>query len=178
MSEQLAGLVFREAAEGVPVGQPPVDEVVALAVARRRRGRAWTGGVLASAVLVVGVATWVTTRPPDDGLPDATVRSEVNPANIEWYANGVLHLREVTVNIPQVSTMVQVPDGVVYADRTGGVVLVNQQGTLTKLGKSEPGTPLVASPIERGWVAWLEPGRSPTWSCTTRSPATTSPAGR
>jgi hypothetical protein len=161
VSEQLAGLVFREAAEGVPVGQPPVDEVVGVAAARRRRARAWTGGVLGFALLVVGVGTWVTTRPPDDGLPDVSVRPEANPANIEWYANGVLHLREVAVEIPQVTALLQVPDGVVYSDRAGHVVLVNHQGDLTTLGRSEPGTPIVASPVERGWVAWLEPGSSP-----------------
>ncbi len=161
MSEQLAGQVFRNAAEGVPVGQPPVAEVVELASARRRRRRTWTSGVLAATLAVVGIGTWIGSRPPDDGLPDVTVRQEANPANIEWYANGVLHLREVAVDVPQVTTMVRVPDGVVYVDRAGFVVLVDLQGTLTPLGKAEPGTPIVASPIERGWVAWLEPGDSP-----------------
>jgi hypothetical protein len=160
VSEYLAGEIFREAGEGVPVGQPPVDDVLAMARDRRRRRVTWGGAVVAVTVVALGVGTWVGTRPPDDGLPDVTVRSESNPANIEWYANGVLHLRRVTVDIPQVVAMVQVPDGIVYADRAGHVVLVDVEGTLTSIGNSEPGTPIVASP-ERGWVAWLEPGSLP-----------------
>ena len=160
MSEYLAGEIFREAAEGVPVGQPPVDDVLALSRDRRRRRRTWTTGVAAVTLAAVGVGTWLGTRPADDGLPDVTVRTEANPANIEWYANGVLHMPKVTVDVPRLTAMVQVPDGIVYADRDGHVVLVDAEGTLTSLGFSEPGSPLVAS-AERGWVAWLEQGTRP-----------------
>jgi hypothetical protein len=160
VSEYLASEIFREAGEGVPVAQPPVDEVLALSRDRRRRRRTWTAGVVVATVAAVGIGTWLGTRPPDSGLPDATVRSESNPANIEWYANGVLHLPKVAVGLPQITALVQVPDGVVFADRAGRVVLVDVEGTLTFLGRSAPGTPLAAS-AQRGWVAWLEPGAHP-----------------
>ena len=160
MSEYLAGELFREAGEGVPVGQPPVDEVLGLARDRRRRRLTWGAGVVVATVAALGIGTWVGTRPPDNELPDVVVRSEPNPANIEWYGNGVLHLDKVTVELPQVTALVQVPDGVVFADRAGRVVLVDVEGTLTFLGRSEPDTPIAAS-ADRGWVAWLEPGSQP-----------------
>ncbi len=47
VSEYLAGEIFREAGEGVPVGQPPVDDVLALARDRRRRRLTWGAGVVA-----------------------------------------------------------------------------------------------------------------------------------
>lgn len=160
MSEQVAAQVFREAAEGIPVGQPPVADVVSLAAARRRRRTQWTLVGLAVAVGVVGLGTWVQTRPSDDDLPDVTVRDEENPANVEWYANGVLHLSDVAVEMPRISQILKVPDGVVVADRSGRVVQVEPDGELRRLGVSAAGSPLVGS-RERGWVAWVEPGSDP-----------------
>jgi hypothetical protein len=160
VSEQFAAQVFREACEGVPVGQPPVDDVVALASARRRRRTQWTAGIAVLAVAVVGLVTWVQTRPPDDDLPQVTVTDETNPANIAWYAGGVLHLRQVAVEMPRVTQLVQVPDGAVVTDRSGRVILVDRDGRLTRLGSSDPDSRLAASQ-ERGWVAWVEPGNDP-----------------
>ena len=152
--------MIREASEGVPVGQPPVEDVVALAASRRRRRTRWTVGGVVLAVAAVGLGTWVGTRPPDDDLPAVTVLDETNPANIDWYAGGVLHLRDVAVEMPRVTQLVQVPDGVVVTDQSGRVIQVDPEGTLTRLGSAALGSRM-ASSQERGWVAWVEPGDDP-----------------
>ncbi len=157
MSELLATEVFHEAQEGISVRQPPVDAVVARAKAARRRRRGWAAGVTAGIVAVVAVGTWIGTRPEDAALPDPVVKPEQNPANIEWYANGVLHLDDLTVDLPSIESMVQLGDGgVVYGDEDGQVIHVRSDGSLEALGHQEPGAPL-ASSVERGWVAWVDP---------------------
>lgn len=145
---------FREASEAIPLRRAPVGEVVALARSRRRRRWRWTAGGLAAVLAVVALGTWAGTR-PDDELPAPVVTEEANPADLAWYANGVLHLARVTVELPQLREMVEVPDGVVYADRAGRVVLVDGLGELTGLGRTVPGVPIAAL-AERGWVTWLD----------------------
>ena len=151
--------VFREASEAIPLRPAPIAEVAALARSRRRRRLRWTAGVLAAVVAAVALGTWAGTRPVG-GLPDPVVTEEANPADIAWYANGVLHLARVTVELPQVRELVEVPDGVVYTDGAGRVVLVDGLGELTRLGRTQPGVPIAASP-ERGWVTWLRDEGSP-----------------
>ena len=147
--------VIREASTAIPLRPAPVDDMAGIARARRQRRVRWTAGGLAAVLVVVAVGTWVGTRPPDSGLPDPVVTEEQNPANIAWYANRLLHLDRVTLELPQVAELVEVPDGVVYADRAGRVVLVDEAGELTALGRTEPGTPVAAS-AERGWVTWRD----------------------
>jgi len=157
MSELLATEVFHEAEEAISVRQPPVDAVVARASAARRRRRTWTAGVTAAVVAVVAVGTWIGTRPEDTGLPDPVLKTEENPANIEWYANGVLHLADLTLALPSVESMVPLgAGGVVYGDEDGQVIHVRADGSLKALGHQEPGAPLATS-VERGWVAWVDP---------------------
>jgi len=156
MSELLATEVFHEAQEAISVRQPPVDEVVARASVARRRRRAWAAGLTAGIVAVVAVGTWIGTRSEDAGLPDPVLKTEENPANIEWYANGVLHLSDLTLELPSLERLVQVgDDGVVYGDEDGRVIHVRADGSLEGLGRQEPGAPL-ASSVERGWVAWVD----------------------
>ena len=69
VSEYLAGEIFREAGEGVPVGQPPVDDVLAMARDRRRRRLTWGAGVVAATVAALGIGTWVGTRPAGQRAP-------------------------------------------------------------------------------------------------------------
>jgi len=144
-----------EVVEAIPVRTAPTDEVVTLARARRRRRTTWIVAGLAAVLVVGGVATWVGTRPPPRDEPESVVTVADNPADVAWYANHVLHLDRVAVEVTGVATMVEVPDGVVYADRDGRVVLVDQQGDLTVLGHTEPGLPVVGN-RERGVVGWLE----------------------
>lgn len=146
-----------EVVEAIPARTAPVAEVVAVARARRRRRTTWSAGAVSAVLLVGGVATWVGTRPPPDDEPEVVVTAADNPADVAWYANHVLHLDRVTVEVPQIVTMVEVPDGVVYADRSGRVVLVDQEGGLTVLGHTDPGLPVVGN-RERASVGWLAVG--------------------
>lgn len=160
LHEPVPPAVFRDAAEAIPLHPAPVGTVAACVRARRRRRVRWTAGGLAVALAVVAVATWVGTRPQDPDLPDPDVTRAANPANVAWYADRLLHLPDVTVELPQLEEMVEVPDGVVYTDRGGRVVLVDREGALTSLGRTEPGTPIAGS-AERGWVTWLDADGSP-----------------
>ncbi len=149
--------VFLDAGEVIPVRNPPVDEVLGRATAARQRRRRWAAASAAAAVVVLAVSTWLTTRPSGPQLPDSVVTQAENPANIEWYANHTLHLADVTVELPQISNMVTVADGIVYGDAEGLVVQVHGDGSLAKLGETVPDKPVVGS-AERGWVAWVQPG--------------------
>ena len=155
-----AGGIFLDAGEVIPVRNPPVDGVLARAAeARRQRGR-WIVGAAAGAVVVLALTTWLTTRPTGPQLPETVVTEAPNPASIEWYANRTLHLADVAVEeVPQISEMVPVAEGVVYGDEEGLVVRVQPDGTMQKLGETVPDRPVVGSP-ERGWVAWAEAGES------------------
>lgn len=148
---------FRDVVGAIPVRPPPVTEVLGMARARRRRRTAWIAGGLASALAVAGVATWLGTRPPPP-LPDTRVTVTQNPAEVAWFASGTLHLRAVAVDLPQLDTIVTVPDGVVYADGEGRIVLVDHAGVLHGLGWTTPGLRL-ASDAESGWVAWQDAER-------------------
>lgn len=160
LSEPAPPEVFRETSEVIPVRAAPVAAVVALARARRRRTARWTAGAVAGLLVVLAAVTWATTRAEDETLPEAVVAKAANPANLAWYADRALHLPDVTVELSRVAEMVEVPDGVVYADSSGRVVLVDGEGGLDLLGRTEPGTPIAGSG-DRGWVAWLDvDGRS------------------
>jgi len=151
--------VFLDAGDVIPVRNPPVDDVLGRAAAARQRRRRWGAGAVVAVVVVLGVWTWLGSRPSGPQLPESVVTQARNPANIEWYANRALHLPDVTVEVPQISDMVQVADGVVYGDEDGLVVQVRGDGSLVKLGETVPDKPVVGS-TERGWVAWVQPGET------------------
>jgi DNA-directed RNA polymerase specialized sigma24 family protein len=151
--------VFLDAGDVIPVRNPPVDDVVGRAAAARQRRRRWAAGAVATAVVVLAGSTWLGTRPSGPQLPESVVTEAQNPANIEWYANRALHLADVTVELPQISDMVQVADGVVYGDEEGLVVQVRGDGSLVRLGETVPDKPVVGS-TERSWVAWVQPGET------------------
>ncbi len=157
MSEELAEEVFRLAAEGVEVPAAPVAEVVGRARSRRSRRRRWVAGALAGVVAAVGLGTWVGTREAASSGPErpAVVQVE-NPAPVAWWANDVLHLHHVAVEMPRVEDLVQLGDGAVIGESDGGVVLVDGRGRLTTIGHKVAGAPLVASE-HQGWVAWVDP---------------------
>ena len=152
--------VFLDAGDVIPVRNPPVDDVLGRAAAARQRRRRWAAGAAAAvAVVVLAGWTWWGSRPSGPQLPESVVTEARNPANIEWYANRELHLPDVTVEVPQISDMVQVADGVVYGDEDGLVVQVRGDGSLVRLGETVPDKPVVGS-TERGWVAWVQPGET------------------
>jgi hypothetical protein len=132
----------------------PVDEVDEVVRARRARVVRRVLGVVAVVLLVAGAVAWWT-WPGDDG--QGVVREADNPLPLPWYADGRLHLADVTVTVGPVVDLVIVPDGAVLAEEDGSVVLAEDDGTLTPLGDTVPGGGLVAEP-DNGWVAWADPG--------------------
>ncbi len=152
----LSALDVRDAGEAVPVAPAPVSAV--LARSRRRRRTAWTRGAVVAAVVavVLGATTWWTSG--DDGAPEqGEVSAETNPLPVPWFADGTLHLARVTVVADHVETLLEVPDGVVYADTGGHVVHVDNNGRQRTIGRAVPGSRLVVEPAT-GWVAWADPG--------------------
>lgn len=150
---QLADADVRLALEGVPVDPLRPRDVAERSRARRRR--TWTRALGAVAALLVLVAAvgWVLGRADSVGR----VTPATNPLPVAWYADGVLHLAEVTVEVRPVGQLVTVPDGVVMSDDRGDVTMVGTSGELVRIGESVPGTALVVEP-DNGWVAWADPG--------------------
>lgn len=160
MSERLAEEVFRTASESIEVLTTPYEAVVERArEQRRRRWRAIAAGV-AAAVVVAGLTTWVATRPapPPEPVPTHVVPMR-NPVGTAWYAGGRLHLRTVAVDIPDVTDVASVGDGVVYLDRDGEVGLVSASGDRTIVGSAVPGSTVLGSG-EDDWAVWLHPEES------------------
>ena len=158
MTQELAEEVFRLAGTAIEVPGAPVEEVVTRARSQRRRRRRVVAATVAGALAVVGLGTWVGTRQGPSSGPDQppAVRVE-NPADVAWWANDVLHLRHVAVQMPRVEDLVQLGDGAVIGDEDGNVVLVDGAGRLTTIGHKIAGAPLAASE-HQGWVAWVDPG--------------------
>ncbi len=132
----------------------PVAEVDAAVSADRARVVRRALGVVVVLLLVVGAAAWWWR--PDDGGVGRVVEVE-NPLPLPWYADGQLHLADVAVSVPTAVDVVVVPGGAVMADEQGGVTFVEDDGTLVRIGRTVPGTGLVAEP-DNGWVAWADPG--------------------
>ncbi|MDF1605501.1 hypothetical protein [Nocardioides sp. YIM 152315] len=159
--EQTAADVFRRAAASIEVTSAPLADVVAVARARRGRRRRIAIAGAAVAVLVVGGGTWLAARssPESDELARLDVKPAPNPVDVAWYANGRLHLDEISVALPQLTGIVEVDGGAAYVDVDGTVGFVSADGDHRRLGSSDPDTLLVGS-TETGWAAWIEPGRA------------------
>jgi len=150
----LSGPDVRDACEGVPVPPAPVAEV--LTRSRNRRRTAWTrgAGVVAVVAGVLAATTWWTSG---GGPEQGTVTPARNPLPVPWYADGRLHLARVDVEVAGLRTLLSVPDGVVYSDREGHVVHVDDGGVQRQIGETVPDSRLVVEP-DNGWVAWADPG--------------------
>ncbi|GAA2144143.1 hypothetical protein GCM10009844_17360 [Nocardioides koreensis] len=160
MTQELAEEVFALAGTAIDVPDAPVEEVVARARSQRRRRRRAAAAAVAGLLVVVGLGTWVGTRPgsqPPPGPDQPPVVRVENPAAVAWWANDVLHLRHAAVEMPRVEDLVQLGDGAVIGDEDGDVVLVDGAGRLTTIGNKVAGAPLAASE-HQGWVAWVDPG--------------------
>lgn len=145
---------IRYAAEAVPTGSVTVADVVGRVRERRRRTRRRGVGLVGGLVLVAVVTAWWRAAPGD---PGGEVSRAENPLPIPWYADGVLHLTDVTVALPAVRELVRVPDGVVLSDGAGAVWFVGEEGDQERIGRTVPGDALVVEP-DNGWVAWADPG--------------------
>lgn len=160
----LAELV-RAAAEDIPVLAPPDDQALDRAArVPRHRGR----GVVTAAALValgLGLAAWavVADEPAGRGAQEgADALGPVeptwvrNPAEVAWYADGVLHLAKGTYPLPGLRDVAIVTPGVAYGDDEGRVVHLADDGTRTRLGTKDPAAPLVVS-SGLGWISWVDP---------------------
>ena len=161
--------IFRDAVRSVETMPPPLHAFRERAAGelRRRRRRSVAGTTAALALVLLVVVAWQATRP--GGGTTAATRPVVtmieNPADVAWWADGQLHLANVTVAVPLahhvVTDLVEINGGAVYGDDTGAVAFVGDDGEVTRIGTKTPAARLVASD-ESGWVAWVDPrGRSP-----------------
>lgn len=152
-----AAELFRQAASAVEVVGSPYDDVVAAAGRRRRRAnrRRLLGSAVVAALVVAAVAGWALLRAESE--PDLVVRPSANPLEVAWWADGVLHLDDVAVELPSVTSIAEVGGGAVYTDADGVVALVGPDGERSEIGQAVPGTRVVGNP-GRGLVAWLGPG--------------------
>ncbi len=159
MNETQTREFLHRARDGIAVGVPPVAEVMAAGAKQRRVRRAgWVGAGVATAALAVGVAV---VAPGAFQRGDGRLLAHAaNPANIPWWADGVLHLANVEVEAANLDTMVQVRNGVVYwsTTETGSaptpVVHVDEEGTATTIGDKSQDSPIASDPTT-GWVAWV-----------------------
>ncbi len=157
MTERLAEHVLRTAAEAIDVDPVPVEGIVVEArQQRRRRLRAVAGGV-AAALVVGGAVAWATTRPTPPSQPvPVHVVPLTNPVGTAWYAEGRLHLSAVAVDVPDLTDVAAVGEGVAYLDQERRVGLVNADGTRTIVGTAVQGSAILGS-AENGWAAWIAP---------------------
>lgn len=150
---RLAAPDVRLALEAIPVDPLRAGEVAEAARIRRRRLWTRTGGAVLALVLVALAATWVVDRVQSVG----DVEAADNPLPVAWYADGTLHLDEVTVGVRPVIELVRVPGGVVLTNDEAQVMFVEENGDQHEIGDTVTGSPLVAEP-DNGWVAWADPG--------------------
>lgn len=157
MSEQLAEEIFRKAGQSIEVLPAPYDAVVERARRHRRHRRRAVAASVAAALVVVGAATWVSTRPEQAAEPVPThVVPSKNPVGTAWY-DGRLHLRSVAVDLPGATSLAGVGESAAYIDTDGDVGIVGPDGERTVVGSADPGSTILGSG-ENGWTAWLEPG--------------------
>ena len=165
MNELSIEETFRDAVASVDTLPPPLEAFrVRAAHEQRRRRRRRTRLVAAVAVVpvVLATASWIGTRSDGDSTAQAppVVTMVENPADIAWWADGRLHLANVTVEVPPsgrpLDYLAEINGGAVYGDDTGAVVFVGDDGEVTRIGTTAPGARLVASD-ESGWVAWVDP---------------------
>lgn len=148
---------LRDAAAEIDVLPPDLDAIVAEARARRGRRRRQALIAVAVAVVLVAGLTWWGSRSGPDDLGPLPVTPVANPVDVAWWAAGTLHLDRVTLEVPSVTSLVEVGDGAVYVDDEGAVIYVDERGDRSALGQTRPGVPVVASRSE-GIVAWVGPG--------------------
>jgi hypothetical protein len=123
-----------------------VRDLVADELDRPRRRRLTLLAAAALALVVVGaVVVSLLPAPP-------TVREEVNPVPVPWFAEGELHLAEVVVTLPGAGAFVPVGDGVVIEDEDGSLLLVEADGSVSDFDGAMPvvAEPDVPEPYDAG----------------------------
>lgn len=163
MNEQQVLETLHRVRDDIAVGPPPVLQVHAGAV-RRRRARVAGLAAAAAVVTVAGVVTVGLVGGDEDGRPEPARQVE-NPAPVAWWGDGVLHVAHAEVEIARPWTMVDVGDGVVIDAQppqaeTGAeatLVHVTDEGIRSDIGTHTWGRRVVAD-ADTGWVAWTARG--------------------
>src|SRR5262249_9183683 len=78
-----------------------------------------------------------------------------NPADVSWWAEGVLHLADVALDVGDLRRLVAVGRGAAYVDDEGDLILVEPDGSRTLLGYPAERTAVVSAP-DLGLLAWAE----------------------
>lgn len=149
----------RHAAASIEVLPAPYDDVTRRAHGQRRRRRRIAIASVAAGALVLGVGAWAGAALSREGVRErpVDVQRVLSPTSIAWYAEGRLHLREVTVSIPGITDLVAVGETMVYLDDEGIVGQVSPDGDVVEVGVALPGSQLIGA-TDHGWAAWVEPG--------------------
>lgn len=150
--------VLRAAVSGVVVDPPDIDEIIASSRSRRRRR--WLGnlvGGIVGVLVIGGLVAFALTRPPGGPAPPGTSVPATNPAPIAWYADGKLHLARATVSVDDVVDLVGLPGGAVVVDSRRRLALVQEDGSITRLGSVTAGGSFVVDP-RLSLAGWIEPG--------------------
>jgi hypothetical protein len=146
------------AATAIDVPPPSVARIVDKANAGRRRQWQVAAAVVGVIALTAGLS-YAVTRPAAPVGEGALELSPVeNIVDLPWWYDGTLHLDHGTVEVADVSQLVETTDGVVLADADGKLMAVYDDGSTRELGSLASGSLLVAQP-RAGWVAWLRPDR-------------------
>jgi hypothetical protein len=155
---------LRAIADGVPVFAPPDEQALAGTRPpwRRRPGVLAVAGLVVLAIVLgawVVIATWPSELDQDRtavGLDPVTPQRSPNPALVEWYADGVLHLANATYALPTLRDLSVLGAGAVYGDDAGRVVHLADDGARRLLGTKDSTVPFTTSD-QLGWVAWVDP---------------------
>ncbi len=136
-----------------------VDEVLDRARRERRRRLRLLGVASGLVVVAAAAATLVANgpgEPEEPALGPLEVTPAANPAPVTWFADGGLHLGDVELALPSATDVSAISGGVVYGAGDGAVVLLDEDGTRTRIGTKEPTTPAAASDSD-GLAAWVDP---------------------
>jgi hypothetical protein len=165
---------LRSAAGSIEVLSAPYEDVAARARRQRRHRRRTVIASVVAGLVVVGLGAWAGAALSREGVRQRPVDVDQvrSPTSVTWYADGRLHLREVTVAIPDITALVALGETVVYLDDEGIVGQVGGDGTVLEIGVAVPGSELIAA-IDHDWVVWVEPGdpvaRLVVWNAIERS---------
>ncbi len=121
----------REEPEEIAEPEDPLPLV--LAAVRARRGRLGRATLVTAAVLavLVGASAWWLSRPE----PPRVVE-QANPVPVPWYADGVLQLEEVAVELPGVDAFHPTEDGVAVRLAGGDLRVVRPDGRVEGLDEA------------------------------------------
>ena len=139
----------------VDVRPAPVDDV--LRRGRNRRLRRHAAGLVAVVALVAGTATGAVLL-RHDGDQVSPAKSVLDHA---WWSDGTLHVGDLTVAMPGVLQLVEIPGGVVVGDAAGDVTEVRTDGSRKVIGHlkwgagDSPGYRLLVDD-STDQVAWID----------------------